>query len=469
MSTYPPPSRRALLSAAGTLTGLVAVLSLAGCTSSPSTPPPNNTGATGGTATSEAPKPMSLWAHQGNAPAEAEPLQKAVTAWNAQHPEAPVTVKFIPENDYPTTLAAAPPDSLPDILEVDGPTVAAQMRGKRLIEIGSLLSAGTVSNLTGSIKDQGTVDGKLYAVGQFSGAIGVYANKKLLDAAGVKYPTSLSDTWTADEFTTAVKILAEKNTTLPGKSLDLKLNYNSGTLTGEFGTFAFSPLLWSAGGDLLRDGKATDVLNSPENVDVLATVASWRPYVTPNGSDKDFVEGKVALSWVGHWVYNDYAKALGDDLLALPLPDFGHGPKGGAGSWAWGVTPNSATPSKAAAFLDFLLNDENVSAIVAVNSAIPGTASVLATSTLYGKDAPLRLWGELAAGAPGTECASGTATALADACGAVVRPRTAGYPKVTQEFANALDAAFKGGDPRATLDKAASNIDTDFADNDGYR
>lgn len=463
MSTHTSPPRRTLLrGAAGALTGL-AVLVVAGC-STGSNPTSPSTSAGSGAA-----RPMSLWAHQGNAPAEAEPLQKAVTAWNAQHPEAPVTVKFIPENDYPTTLAAAPSDALPDILEVNGPTVAAEVRAKRLIEIGSLLSQGTVSNLTGSIRDQGTVAGKLFVVGQFSGAIGIYANKRLLDSAGVKYPTSLADTWTADEFTAAVKVLAERNTVLPGKSLDLKLNYNSNTLTGEFGTFAFSPLVWSAGGDLLRDGKATGVLNSPQNVDVLATVASWRPYVTANTSDTDFVDGKVALSWVGHWVYNDYRKALGSDLLALPVPDFGRGPKGGAGSWAWGITPNSATPSKAAAFLDFLLNDDNVSAMVAVNSAIPGTTSVLKTSTLYDKGAPLGLWGELATRAPGVECASGTATPLPDGCGAVVRPRTAGYPKVTQEFANALDAAFKGADPRAVLDKAASNIDTDFADNGGYR
>lgn len=443
--------------------GVAGALGLTGCSGQASSPA--GEAAAGGSAAGEG--PLTLWAHQGNAPAESKALQEAVTTFNASHPKSPVTIKFIPENDYPTTVTTASASSLPDILEVDGPTMAAQVRAKRLVELGPLLDPKTVANLTGPVRDQGTLDGKLYTVGQFNSAVGIYANNKLLDAAGVKYPTSLADAWTAEEFTEAVKTLAARNTVLPGKSLDLKLNYGKGGLTGEFGTYAYSPLVWSAGGDLIRDGRATGALNSDATVKVLNTVASWRPYVTPNTDDKDFVSGKVALSYVGHWAYPDYSRALGSDLLALPLPDFGTGTKSGAGSWSWGVTPNSKHPKAAAAFLDSLLSDRNIATMVAANGAPPGTRSALAASTIYGRGGALALWGEAANPADGAACASGAPVPAT--CVAVVRPRTAGYPVVTREFAGALDAVFRGADAKATLDKAAQTIDTDFADNDDYR
>lgn len=448
--------------------GAVGALTLAACGGGGSEAPAASSGAAASSAAPAAEGPLTLWAHQGNAPAESKALEAAVASFNTANPKSPVTIKFIPENDYPTAIAAASGSALPDILEVDGPTAAAQVRAKKLVDLTGLLDPKTVDNLTGPIKDQGTVDGKLYTVGQFNSAIGVYGNKKLLDAAGVKYPTSLTDAWTGEEFTAAVKTLATKNTVVPGKSLDLKLNYNRGTLTGEFGTYAFAPLVWSAGGDIIKDGKATGALNGEATIKALSTVASWQPYVVPNTDDKDFATGKVALSWVGHWAYPDYSKALGSDLLALPLPNLGKGAKGGAGSWSWGVTPNSKNPQGAAKFLDHLLNDENVAAMVAANGAPPATKSALAASKLYGEGAPLGLWGEAANAAPGTECASGGAS-IPDNCVAIVRPRTAGYPTVTREFANSLDAVFKGADAKATLDKAAGTVDTDFADNDGYK
>jgi multiple sugar transport system substrate-binding protein len=448
--------RRTLVRAAAA--GVAVALALSACSSS---------GSPGTTTSTSGPAQLTLWALRGNAPAESQALQSAVTSFNASQTAAKVTITFIPEKEYPTQVAAAGADQLPDILEVDGPTVAARLRENKLIDLSGLLSPATINNLTGPIRDEGTIGGKLYAVAQFNAGLGVYGNKKLLDAAGVKYPTSLKDDWTAEQFTTALKTLAARNTVMPGKALDAKLNYVSGGLTGEFGTFAYSPLLWSAGADLMRDGRAAGVLNSDAAVKVLQTVASWRPFVSADTDDRDFVSGKVPLSWVGHWAFPDYSKALGKDLVVLPLPDFGKGPKMGAGSWAWGVTPRSKHPKQAAAFLDYLLNDQNIAAMVAVNGGLPGTTSSLSASSLYKPGGPLALWGEAMNAAPGTACVAGTA--IPDSCVAIVRPLTAGYPKVTKEFAYALDDIFKGAPAKARLDKAAEAIDTDFADHNDYR
>ena len=54
--------------------------------------------------------------------------------------------------------------------------------------------------------------------------------------------------------------------------------------------------------------------------------------------NQEFVDGDVALSYTGVWNALASVDAIGDDLLILPPPDFGDGPKIGGGSWQWGIS-----------------------------------------------------------------------------------------------------------------------------------
>ena len=188
------------------------------------------------------------------------------------------------------------------------------------------MSPATVDNQTASVKSQNTNpgDSKLYGVSMYDSGLGVYGNKKLLDAAGVKYPTGLDDAWTADEFQAALGQLAAVDP--DQKVLDIKENYG-----GEWPTYGYLPIINSTGNLVVKDGKAEGNLNSPAAVEAVKQFAGWRDYVDPNTDDKAFVDGRVALSWVGHWQYNPYAEALGDDLVVLPLPDFGPAPRAARG------------------------------------------------------------------------------------------------------------------------------------------
>ena len=77
-----------------------------------------------------------------------------------------------------------------------------------------------------------------------------------------------------------------------GQVLDLKLNY-----AGEWYTYGLSPLLQSAGGDLI-DRKhhlsAVGVLNGPESKVMLATLQNWiSTRVDPNIDDAAFTSRRV--------------------------------------------------------------------------------------------------------------------------------------------------------------------------------
>ena len=423
---------------------VLAAASLTACASSTST---SSAGSGSGSIT--------IWAHQGQDSEDAA-LQAAVKGFNSSQSKVKATLKLIPSATYTTTVQNTPTDKLPDVLEMDGPTLASYVYNQKLAPLKNYVSAKTIANATSGSIAEGTDNGKLYGLAMYSSAMGIYGNKKLLDAAGVTYPTSIADAWTPSEFLAALKTLAAANPS--GKSLDL----TESSLNGEWGTYGFSPLIQSAGGNLIKGDKASGVLDSDASIQAMTQIATWKPYVDANSDGNAFQAGRVALSLSGHWNYPAYSKAIGSDLVDLPLPNMGDGEKVGAGSWTWGMGADTKNGKAAGAFIDYLLNDTNVKAMTDADGAPAATKSAFAAQKLYQSGGALALWGQqLAQSCP--------ASAITSDCIAVYRPVTAGYPTITAKFAAALSAVWGGADAKTQLTQAAQAIDQAFSDNNDYK
>jgi multiple sugar transport system substrate-binding protein len=395
---------------------------------------------------------ISLWFHSGTG-GERDVIAAQVNAFNAKSDKYQIQAVELPQGSYNDQVnAGALINQLPCLLDFDGPNLYNYAWGGYLVPLDDLIPADVKSDLLPSIVAQGTYNKKLYSVGTFDSGLALWGNKSLLEKAGVRIPKGVDDAWTLEEFEGALAALKKVDgIKFP---IDMKFNYGK----GEWYTYGFAPILQSFGGDLINRetyASASGVLDSDASVKAMTAFQSWVKNGYANAAettDDSFTAKKTsALAFVGHWIYGDAKKNLGDDLLLLPMPKFGDKPVTGMGSWNWGVTKNCADPAGAAEFLKFVLQADEVLRMTDANGAVPATKSALAKSKLFGEGGELNIYVR--------QLSNGTA---------VPRPVTPAYPAITKAFAEAVDDIAKGGDVQAALTKAAKSIDADIEDNGGY-
>lgn len=391
---------------------------------------------------------LKAWYHSGRG-RDLETLQAQVDAFNKSQSQVKVDLVLLGENNYSDQVkAAAASGGLPDILDFDGPNLYNYAWNKNLVPLDNCISKGLKEDLLPSILKQGTYAGKLYGIGTMDSGLGLYARKSVLQKAGIRIPKGIDDAWTAQEFTAALKTLQGQGFKKP---LDLKYNYGR----GEWFSYGFAPIIQSAGGDLIDRSSlktADGVLNSEASVGALKIFQSWWKdgLVHLNEADNAFVSGEAAISWVGHWMLNDYKKAFGDDLVILPLPNFGKGAKTGMGSWQWGVSSTAKNVDAAWAFISYLLKTDEALRWSNETGGVPALKSAAAKSEAFGPSGIARLYVDQLASA------------------AVPRPQTPAYPAISAAFAKAIDDIAQGKDVKAALDEAAKAIKQDIEDNQGY-
>ena len=399
---------------------------------------------------------VKLW-HHGGPENEANANREQVKRFNAMQSE--IEVEYVEQpggavagSGYNDAVnAAAVAGDLPCIMDLDGPNLYNYAWGGFIIPLDGYVSEELRADLLPSLIDQGTYQGKLYAIGQYDSGLAIVGRKSLLEKAGVRIPTSVEDPWTLEEFNDVLaKVQALDDVEY---AIDLKMNYGA----GEWFTYAYSPIVQSWGGDLINREtymSAEGVLNGPEAVAAMTWLQDLfkqgYSIVTPP-DDNEFVNGKAALGWVGHWMTTTYYETFGDDMVIIPMPDFGKGAKTGMGSWAWSISSQCENPDAAWAYLEFALQPDEILAITNENGAVPGRFSALEKSELYGEGGRLNVFVQ--------QLESGVA---------LPRPVTPAYPAITAAFYTAMDNVIKGGDVQTELDAAVDKIDQDLEDHNGY-
>ena len=343
-------------------------------------------------------KKIVVWTQASADHPEGKMFENRVNSYNKAHPDKPqVEIVNITRagagSGYIDRLnASITAGDMPDIFTLDGPDVDAYVESGIVGAVEGYMSDGFKEGFTGAMLGQGTIDGKLYAMGYQDSGVVVMYNEDMINALPEdikKLVPAKDQDWTWEQFVT----LAEKIDDFARKTDDpafkdyevavslLLPDIRKGAY--ELGTYYFTPLIWGNGGNIVgKDGVTVDgVLNSDKNVEALTKYAQLfkQPVAGAEESDKAFFTNKTALAVAGFWyiteMVNNYPSLkfrsvrypkMSADFADLYTP---------SGSWTFVRSGNIADKEKVrqvVEVMEWLTNDDAAEVYYKMNNAIPG-------------------------------------------------------------------------------------------------
>jgi len=277
------------------------------------------------------------WYHQYGEEGTQQAVLRYADEYMKLNPNIKIEVTWVP-GDYEAKLAAALlTNDGPDVFERPGVDTAI-VAAKQAAPLDDLFT-DEVKKDFGQTITENTVGGKIYGVKMIIDTTVLYYRKSMLDKAGVKPPTTM------DELIDAVKKLGT------GKVKSIFLGNDAIGLQAPM-------LVWSAGGDYIRDGKVAFNTDAVATVYAKSAELSKLPGVLV-GAPTDwwdpsaFTDGQVAIQHCGLWAMPAIQKALGDDFGVLPWPALNADQKPSVlmGGWSELVNAKSQHVAEAKAFL----------------------------------------------------------------------------------------------------------------------
>lgn len=182
---------------------------------------------------------VSIWVHSIEDTDEGRAYRQSVNAFNKKYNgKYFADIEFIPRNDsgggYTDKInASVMSGGLPDVLTVDGPNISSYAHNNIIAPLVDVTKKEK-SEYLNSIIEQGTVDGKLYALGAMESSVGLYYNKDILDKAGVTVPDQ-DHPWTFSEFLNVLEKVKKVTDQSKGYLLDMTFP------TGEATIYYYAP------------------------------------------------------------------------------------------------------------------------------------------------------------------------------------------------------------------------------------
>lgn len=288
-------------------------------------------------------------------------------------------IQFIVRGDAGTGFddkvnAAITADELPDVLHIDGPNIASFAANGLIVPLDEYYTKESLATFIPSIIDQGTFNGKLYALGALESAVVLFYNKDMFEKAGVKPSTGLDDIWTWDDLYKAAKKIKETQPDV----LPLDMHLNEWT---EWLIYGYLPFIQSADlqnkGIVSSDGLTVKgYLNSPYVKEAFRFIQKMckEGLTSISPAQGVFRNGKAAMLLYGVWELENFRnnfKDLNFDYMIYPRHPNGrvHGP---TGSWTFAVTSSSKN-QEAAAELVLWLSESDISKDESEATGMPPT------------------------------------------------------------------------------------------------
>ena len=299
---------------------------------------------------------IAFW-HGINPPENRVIFQELVDKFNQNNPDLQVEAIYIgqPDTQLPKILAATVSQQPPDIL-----WFVPQIAGK-LNQLGALLplenwlnNSAIKAEIDPAMFNSMELDNQILSIPFATNNAAVFYRPSLFTQAGI---TAAPQTWSE------LKQVAQKLTI--DKNNDDRLDQHGIFLSlgkGEWNVFTWLPFIYSAGGDLLAEGKpnlindgAIAALEFGADL-VQSGVAVLSPPERGYEID-DFIAGKVAMQITGPWTLAQLKATQVDyDVFAIPIAQQPAAVIGGENLFVFKTTPTREQASLR--FLEYVLSEE---------------------------------------------------------------------------------------------------------------
>ncbi|MBC5709822.1 extracellular solute-binding protein [Hungatella sp. L12] len=220
----------------------------------------------------------------------------------------------------------------------------------------------------------GVRNGKLYGTDVNDTAVGMVINKTAFDEAGVSYPTTSEERWTWDEFSAAVKEVAEKNEKITTPFVIDHSQQRSGTVLYQFGMKYFDP-----------DDSTKVTFRSEDTkkgveffLDMFKEGGISKASIGTGAENAQdvFKTGTVAAHMAGNWVISDYTQNIKDfEWTPVLMPYEKEKATCLGGNWLYAFD-GSGMEDQAKKFLEWFYQPENYSLYCQTGNYLPGTKDV---------------------------------------------------------------------------------------------
>ncbi|TVU52418.1 MAG: ABC transporter substrate-binding protein [Arthrospira sp. PLM2.Bin9] len=375
---------------------------------------------------------LTLW-HGINPPPNRDVFQKLVDRFNQDHPHIQVEALYIgqPDQQMPKILTAVVGNAPPDILWYT-PIITGQLVELDAIKpIQDWLNNSPVkAEIDPALWTGMELENQIWSVPMATNNTAIFYRPSLFEAAGIE---TIPSTWS--EFReTATKL------TTAGEKYGIVLPLGK----GEWTVFTWLPFMYSAGGELVRNGEANLV-----NPGAIAALEFWSNLIEDGsailsaperGYEQDnFISGRVAMQITGPWTLG-YLDQIGIDYGVFPIPVENQQAAvvGGENLFVMKTTPDRE--KAALEFLEYVVGSE----FQTEWSLGTGYLPINLTTRLDPR------YQEYVAKQPALN------VFLQQMNWAVSRPNIPGYSRLSENLGRAIEATLLGEPPQSAL-KASQN------------
>ncbi|WP_353114350.1 sugar ABC transporter substrate-binding protein [Microbacterium sp.] len=345
-------------------------------------------------------KPVSITFQSfSDQPAAIQATKEIVDAWNADNPEIQVKIVQAPTDSLDDKLTTQFAGGVaPDIIHYEVLGIVPFARDGYVADLGDLLSKETLDDIDPGVLESVTVDDQIIGAPTELQTYVVFANKKLLEAAGVEIPTGDSMSW--DQL---AEIAAA---TTSGDVHGITWGLKSPTAAFMSLGMGFGSEYFTGKGEGMKVAVADADLEVPNRVRDMIKAGSVDPIgVTQSGSDvlATFYAGKAAMTVQGSYQVANIATDAPADMDWIVLPPLA-GTKGAvqaANPQTLSINVDSAHPKEAAKFLDYFMKTDNLVKMNIADGLLPTTKS--AREALAKQTADKNGWPEIVKSSEGLQ------------------------------------------------------------------